>query len=191
MAPRSAGPSAQQVLGRVTLVTGKEEYLGERTVGLVRDAVRSHDPEAEVSEAEARELTLATLGEMAAPSLFSTTRCVVVRRIEDLPDESVDGLVDYAASPAEDVALVLVHSGGQRGTGVLRRLRALKDTVTEVKSEEIKARDLPSYVSSEVASQGGRIENVAASFLVSAVGATCAASPRQPTSSRRTSPANG
>ena len=171
MAPRTTRPSARQVLGRVTLVTGKEECLGERTGAMVHDAVREHDGEAEVSEAEARELTLATLGEMAAPSLFSSTRCVVVRRIEDLPDESVDGLVDYAASPADDVALVLVHSGGQRGTGVLRRLRALKDTVTEVKSEEIKARDLPSYVSSEVASHGGRIDNEAASFLVSAIGA--------------------
>jgi len=170
MAPRRPGPTAQQVLGRVTLVTGKEEFLGERTVGAVRAAVRDHDAEAEVSDAEARELTLATLGEMSAPSLFSSTRCVVVRHLEDLPDESVDGLVDYAAAPAEDVALVLVHSGGQRGTGVLRRLRALKETLTEVRSEEIKPRDLPSYVASEVGSHGGRIDNEAASFLVSAVG---------------------
>ncbi|MCW2764511.1 MAG: polymerase delta subunit, partial [Nocardioides sp.] len=39
-------PRAGDVLGRVTLVTGKEEFLNERTVSSVRAAVRAHDPEA-------------------------------------------------------------------------------------------------------------------------------------------------
>src|SRR5829696_7961489 len=121
----SRTPTAAQVLGRVVLVTGKEEFLSERTVGSVRDAVRAHDPEAEIGEAAASDLTLATLGEMAAPSLFSTTRCVVVRGLENLPDESVAGLLDYAGAPAEDIALVLVHGGGPKGSGVLTKLRTL------------------------------------------------------------------
>jgi DNA polymerase-3 subunit delta len=132
--------------------------------------VRAHDPEAEVSDAQAIDLTLASLGEMSAPSLFSTTRCVVVRALENLPDESVDGLLDYCAAPADDVALVLVHTGGQKGTGVLTKLRKLKDTVTEVKSEEVKPRELPAFVSSEVAAHGGRIASDASAFLVQAVG---------------------
>ncbi len=120
-----AGPRAADVLGRVTLVTGKEEFLNERTVVAVREAVRRHDGEAEFSETRGADLTLATLGELAAPSLFSSTRCVVVRGLEDLPDESVDGLLGYAAAPVEDVALVLVHGGGQKGSGVLTKLRKL------------------------------------------------------------------
>ena len=111
-----AAPRAADVLGRVTLVTGPEEFLGERAVASVRAAVRGYDAEAEVSEAGAADLTLASLGEMAAPSLFSTTRCVVVRALENLPDESVEGLLGYCAAPADDVALVLVHGGGQKGT---------------------------------------------------------------------------
>ena len=83
------------MLGRVTLVTGPEEFLGERTVASVRAAVRKHDVEAEVSEAMAVDLTLASLGEMSAPSLFSSTRCVDVRALENLPYESVDGLLEY------------------------------------------------------------------------------------------------
>ncbi|WP_121256397.1 DNA polymerase III subunit delta [Nocardioides ferulae] len=165
----SSGPTAGQVLGRVTLVTGKEEYLGERTVAAVREAVRGHDPEAELSEASASEVTLATLGEMSAPSLFSSTRCVVVRRLEDLPEESVDGLLTYASAPVEDVALVLVHSGGQKGTGVLNKLRKL-DTVTESKSGELKASEVPGFVAAEVRGHGGSIDGEAATFLVQAVG---------------------
>lgn len=163
-------PSAAQVLGHVVLVTGKEEYLSSRTVDSVRVAVRGHDPEAEIGDAEAGDLTLATLGELAAPSLFSTTRCVIVRKLEDLPEESVAGLVDYCAAPADDVALVLVHSGGQKGSGILTKLRKLKQTVTEVKSEELKMSELPQFVAAEVASHGAKITSEAAAFLVQAVG---------------------
>lgn len=58
---------AADVLGRVILVTGKEEFLGARTVDDVKAAVREHDAEAEFSDASAADLTLASLGEMAAP----------------------------------------------------------------------------------------------------------------------------
>ncbi|MDT9595203.1 DNA polymerase III subunit delta [Nocardioides zeae] len=178
MPPRSraaASPTAQRppapadVLGRVTLVTGKEEFLNERTVVAVRAAVRAHDPEAEVSEAAAAELTMATLGELAAPSLFSTTRCVVVRALENLPDESVSGLVEYASAPAEDIALVLVHSGGAKGSGTLAKLRK-SPGVTEVKSAELRAHELPRFVAGEVRAAGSAIDEEAADVLVQAVG---------------------
>lgn len=167
-----AGPSnvrAADVLGRVTLVTGKEEFLNERTVSAVRKAVRAHDPDAELAETAASELSLATLGEMAAPSLFSTIRCVVVRGLENLPDESVDGLLAYAAAPVEDVALVLVHGGGPKGSGVLTKLRKL-GPVTESKSGDLRASEYPSFVAAEVRSHGSKIDNEAAAVLVQAVG---------------------
>lgn len=164
-----SGPRAADVLGRVTLITGKEEFLGERAVAQVRDAVRRHDAEAEQSETRALDLTAASLGEMSAPSLFSATRCVVVRGLEDLPDESVDGLLDYVASPVEDVALVLVHGGGQKGSGVLTKLRK-QSSVTEVKSAELKASEFPGFAAHEVHAAGGKIDQDAAVFLVQAVG---------------------
>lgn len=162
-------PSAADVLGRVILVTGKEEFLSERTVRSVRAAVKKYDPEAELADALANDLTLATLGELSAPSLFSSVRCVVVRALENLPDESVAGLVDYATRPAEEVALVLVHGGGPKGSGTLTKLRKLP-TVTEVKSESIKPWDLPKYVTAEARTHGARIEPDAAAFLIQAVG---------------------
>jgi len=162
-----AGPG--DVLGRITLITGPEEFLGERAVARVRAAVRRHDAEAELSETGADSLTMATLGELAAPSLFSSTRCVVVRRLEDLPEESVAGLLDYAAAPAEDVALVLVHGGGQKGSGVLTRLRKV-ETVVEVRSASLSARDFPKFVADELRGLKVRIDADAADFLVQAVG---------------------
>jgi DNA polymerase-3 subunit delta len=164
-----AAPDPAQVLGRVTLVTGPEEFLAERPVQQVRSAVRRADPEAELSETVAGQLTMATLGELAAPSLFSTTRCVVVRQLEDLPEESATGLLDYAEAPADDVALVLVHGGGPRGSGVLTKLRKASG-VTEVKTAGLTAREYPGFVVDELRGHKVRIDPDAAAFLVQGVG---------------------
>ena len=162
---RQGGPAPGDVLGHVTLVTGKEEFLRERTVTAVRAAVRAHDAEAEMAEAVGADLTLGALGEMSAPSLFSSTRCVVVRELENLPEESVAALVDYAAAPAEDVALVLVHSGGPKGSGTLTKLRKL-GPVTEVKTEELKPSEFPQFVLAEARMLGSRMDQSAAVQLV-------------------------
>ncbi|GAA4802080.1 DNA polymerase III subunit delta [Nocardioides caeni] len=160
---------AAEVLGRVILVTGKEEYLGARTVDEVRAAVREHDGEAELTDTPASDLTQGTLGEMSAPSLFSAVRCVVVRNLENLPDESVEGLLAYAAAPVEDVTIVLVHGGGQKGSGVLTKLRKLP-AVTEHKSEELKPSDFPNFVAHEVRRHGATIDRDAADVLLEAIG---------------------
>lgn len=156
-------------LGAITLITGPEEFLGERAVSTVRALVQKADPEAEFGETTADQLTMATLGDLAAPSLFSSTRCVIVRRFEDLPEESVPGLLDYASAPADDVALVLVHSGGQKGSGVLTRLRKLA-SVTEHRSATLKASELVGFVVAELRTHQVRIDNEAADHLVRSVG---------------------
>jgi DNA polymerase-3 subunit delta len=163
-----ASPQPAEVLGRVTLITGPEEFLAERAVASVRAAVRAHDAEAELSETSADQLTMATLGDLAAPSLFSATRCVVVRGLEDLPEESVPGIVDYAGAPAEDVALVLVHGGGPRGTGVLTKLR--KAGAVEVRVAPLRGRDFQGFVVQELRARRVRIDEDAAEQLVRAVG---------------------
>ncbi|MBZ5735879.1 DNA polymerase III subunit delta [Nocardioides sp. TRM66260-LWL] len=166
---RTSGPQIGDLLGHVVLVTGKEELFNERSVQTVRSVVRAYDAEAELADTGAADLSLATLGELAAPSLFSTTRCVVVRSLEQLPDGSVAGLLDYAAAPVEDVALVLVHNGGPKGSGTLNRLRKLP-AVAEWRSEELKPSELPTFVAAEVRRHGGRMEPDAAAQLVQAIG---------------------
>lgn len=165
-----AKPHASDVLGRVTLVTGPEELMNQRAVQSALGAVRSAEPDSELSETSADTLTMAALGDLAAPSLFSSVRCVVVRGLEDLPEESHPGMVQYAEQPADDVGLVLVHGGGQKGTGLLNKLRKLPRTVTEVRSTSLKPSEVARFVAAEVRSQGGRINDGATHLLVQAVG---------------------
>jgi len=165
----AARASTAQVLGRVTLVTGPEEFLNERTVRQVREATLAQAPDAEFSETVGGDLTPSSMGELSAPSLFSATRCVVVRALEAVPAEAIDGLLDYAKAPSDDVALVLLHSGGQKGSGTLTKLRKL-DTVDEVKSAALKPSEFPRFVQAEARALGARMDDEAASFLVQAVG---------------------
>jgi DNA polymerase-3 subunit delta len=164
-----ATPKASDVLGHVTLVTGPEELLNERAVRAALAAVRHADEESEVSDTTADQLTMGALADLAAPSLFSAIRCVVVRNLENLPDETYEGLVDYASAPSEDVGLVLVHSGGQKGSGLLAKLRKLA-AVTEVKSVALKPSEYPRWVAAEARTHGARIAEDAAEQLVQAVG---------------------
>ena len=164
-----ATPQATDVLGHVTLVTGPEELLNERTVRDAIAAVRRAEPESEVSETTADQVSMAVLGDLAAPSLFSSIRCVVLRGLEDLPDDAHEGLVGYAAEPSADIGLILVHSGGQKGSGLLNKLRKVP-TVTEVRSATLRPSEFPRFVSAEVRGHGGRIAQDASDLLVQAVG---------------------
>ncbi|CAN5198239.1 DNA polymerase III subunit delta [soil metagenome] len=163
-------PRPTDVLGRVTLVTGPEELLNQRSVIAALRAVRATEPDCEVSETNADTLTMAALADLAAPSLFSTIRCVVVRSLENLPEESHAGMVSYAEQPADEVGLVLVHGGGQKGSGLLTKLRRLSATVTEVKSVTLRPSEVAGFLTAEIRSHGGRIDEETANLLVQAVG---------------------
>jgi DNA polymerase III subunit delta len=163
-----ATSSAADVLGRVTLVTGAEEFLAERAVRSVTDAVRAADPDADVTETTGADVGPGSLAELTSPSLFAASRAVVVRQLPDVPDEGVEKLLAYAASPAADIALVLVHPGGQKGKRMLDRLR--KAGVSEVRCETPKPYELPRLAVAEVRRAGGRIGDEAAGALVDAVG---------------------
>jgi DNA polymerase-3 subunit delta len=151
-------------------VTGPEEFLNDRVVRAARAAVRRAAPDADVTTVQGDQLTRGSLGELTAPSLFATTRVVEVRQLEDVPEDTHDGIVGYAAAPDADVALVLVHSGGQKGSGLLAKLRKLSD-VHEHKSEQVKAAGLSGFVLEEGRRLNTQVDRDAADALVEAVGA--------------------
>ena len=64
---------------------------------------------------------------------------------------------------------MLVHSGGQKGSGLLTKLRKV-EAVTEVKSTALAAREYPGFVTSELRAHQVKIAGDAAAFLVQAVG---------------------
>lgn len=159
-----------EILGKVILITGGEEFLAERAVQVARAAVRRVDAEAAFAELDGGDVTSSAIADLAAPSLFSSTSVVVIRRVEEASEEAVASILDYAAAPSMDVAVALVHSGGQRGSGTLTKLRKLPD-VTEVATGTVKGdRDFATFVVNEFRRNKVRVEPEAAEHLVRAVG---------------------
>jgi DNA polymerase-3 subunit delta len=165
---KQRGPSVDSILGTTTLITGSDEFLAERAIAAQRDAIQSADTDADLSELDATELGVGALAEIASPSLFAAMRCVVVRRLEELPDEAVDSLEAYVAEPAPDVALILHHTGGVKGKAVLDRLR--KAGAHEVKAAALRKYELPGWVQGEFRSHRKKIDKDGATALVDALG---------------------
>ena len=166
MATKTASKSP---FGTVTLVTGSAEFLSERAVSRLMAAIRAEAPDADETDVLASSVAAGELPSLTSPSLFSSARALVIRELPELGDDAQQDLLAYAAAPSPDVACVLVHPGGNKGKGVLDKLRKLGG-VHEVASAPPKPWELGGWVAGEVREHGGTITDDAASFLVTAVG---------------------
>lgn len=156
--------------GKILLITGPAEFLAERTRSRAVAAIAAEAPDCEVQTATSAGLGPGEIAGLTSPSLFSTASGLVLTELQDLPDVARDELLAYAAAPSPDVAVVLVHGGGQKGKGTLDKLRALA-AVHEVKLEAPKyERDFARWVAGELRELGATIDEPAATLLVAAVG---------------------
>jgi DNA polymerase III subunit delta len=157
------------MLGHVVLITGKEELLRQRLVSEFCAAVKVAHPDVEVAQVDGANLHPGDLGELVGPSLFAESRCVVINSIEQASDDSAQALVNYSAQPAPDISMILVHSGGAKGSGLLTKLRKLA-TVQESKVTDIKPNELVKFVSGEMRRRQASVEEAALPLLISAIG---------------------
>ena len=128
------------------------------------------EPECEVTTAAAGSLGPGEFVGLTSASLFSAATTVVVTDLQDVPEGPGAELVAYAAEPSPDVALILLHAGGQKGKKVLDQLRSAS-SVSEVKIEAPKyERDHVGWVRGESRDLGAPLDDAAALLLVQAVG---------------------
>lgn len=154
--------------GHALLVTGPESLLAERAVtGFVARATAER-PDAAVVRVEAGQVDGGSLAEAAGGSLFASATVLVVTDLSELAPELADQVVGMASEPGPDLALALVHPGGNKGKALLDRLRKLRTELVDCPS--IKPWDLPQFVSAETRRQQGRIDAATAAVLVDAVG---------------------
>src|ERR1700712_4057200 len=90
----------------LTLVTGDEDLLISRVIADVVAAVKAADPEATSEEYAATDFATAAGLALRNPPLFGGTRVVVIRGLNELPDEVLDALVATAEQPIDEVVLL-------------------------------------------------------------------------------------
>lgn len=154
--------------GQTLLITGPESLLAERAVNDFVSRATAERSDSAVIRLEAGLVDAGSLAEAAGGSLFASATVLVVGGLSELPAELADQVVAMAAEPGTDLALALVHPGGNKGKALLDRLRKLRPQAIDCPN--IKPWDLPQFVSAETRRQQGRIDAATAGVLVDAVG---------------------
>ncbi len=165
-AAADAGPAP----AGVTLVLGPEEFLAERAVSRLITRARELDPEVEVRRLAGSDLETGALVELTSPSLFGETTLLVIERAHELVAEQAAEVAKLVRFPAEQVALVLVHSGqSNRAKAVLE---ACKDAhAREIPCPKVsKVGERVDFVRAEARAAGRRLADDAGRALVDAVG---------------------
>jgi DNA polymerase III subunit delta len=151
------------------LVTGAEELLAERAVQSVVAAARAVDEGTQVVEVEAAGYTCGDLALHTSPSLFGERKVLVLRGLEDAPDDLISDARGLVAAPEPDVVVVLRHRSGQRGKGLLDAARKAGAAVHECAPITSDA-DKAAFVVGEFRAAGRRISPDAVGALVEALG---------------------
>jgi len=154
--------------GRLTLVSGPESLLADRAVERIRRQIVQEAPDTELSEIEAVRVDAGKLAEATSPSLFTTSRALVLTDAANLAPDLYPLVLELAATSVPELAVVVVHGGGQKGKGLLDKLKAVG--VEVVDCPPVKTWELPQFVAAETRQLGATIDAGAAQSLVDAVG---------------------
>ncbi|MBK7820582.1 MAG: DNA polymerase III subunit delta [Tessaracoccus sp.] len=154
--------------GSSLLVTGPEALLAQRVVADVKARALTAEPGADVNEINAADLEFSMLSEVVGGSLFSSHIVAIIDDVGACPASVVEQLVAVAADPSDELCLVLVHPGGNKGRGLIDKLKKAKVPVETV--AQIKPWDLPKFVTDEARRRRVKLGPDAATELVSAVG---------------------
>ncbi|MBM3704795.1 MAG: DNA polymerase III subunit delta [Actinobacteria bacterium] len=147
------------------LLFGSEEVLADRALR----EIESEAVGAEKVTLDGGELAPGDFSNETAPSLFGQERLVVLRELQEIPEETQEEILRYLADEPSDITLVLIHPGGIKGKAFIEKLKKAK--VPVIACEAIKKDgEKIELVKSEALDRGRKISNDGARALVDAAG---------------------
>lgn len=105
----------------IYLILGSESALADRALSKLITEVKSEN--AEVTTLFATEISEGAIVDALSPSLFSDRRALIVRELQDLPEEMRDEISHFLNSPDPTITLILVHKGGVKGKALLEQIK--------------------------------------------------------------------
>ena len=123
----------------------------------------------EVRDVAASGLGPGELAGLVSPSLFDSSRVVIIRSAQDASKELAAALERYVAAPDLDVRLVLTHAGGAKGKALLASLT--KAGVQVIRCPKItRDGERMDFVRAEFRQLGRKADQHAIRTLIDAVG---------------------
>ncbi|MBO0802651.1 MAG: DNA polymerase III subunit delta [Nocardiopsaceae bacterium] len=158
----------------VTLVTGEEEFLVDRTVRELVAHARAARAEAgddggDLHDIEASALGAGELTSLTSPSLFGGGSVVIVRGAQNAAKEVAADLVRYARAPSPDAVVILTHAGGAKGKALAGDLKKAGAQVVE-RPKITRPSDRADFVKGEFRRAGRQADSGAVQALLDAVG---------------------
>lgn len=103
------------------LLLGSEAALADRA--LAKLLVQMQEDGAEVTSLSAPDVLVGDIADALAPSLFSEKRALVLRDLQDLPDEYKPEITRYLADPDPTITVIFIHKGGVKGKALLDQIK--------------------------------------------------------------------
>lgn len=103
------------------LLLGSEAALADRALAKLQ--VQLREDGAEVTSLSASDVFAGDIADALAPSLFSEKRALVLRDLQDLPDENKPEITRYLADPDPSITVIFIHKGGVKGKALLDQIK--------------------------------------------------------------------
>ena len=149
------------------LILGSEAALADRALSKISAQLK--EEKAEVTIISAGDALVGDISDALAPSLFSERRALIIKDLQDLPEDSRDEIIRYLPEPDATTTVIFVHKGGVKG-------KALLDAIKKVKPEIIpceplkKAAEKEQFVKELFLDSGRKASPGAVAALVGALG---------------------
>jgi DNA polymerase III subunit delta len=159
----------------VTLVTGEEEFLVDRTARELAAQARqalgeAGDDGGDLHDIEASALGQGELTTLTSPSLFGGGSVVIVRAAQNATKDVVADLIGYVKAPAPDAVVILTHGGGgAKGKALVNDLKKSGAQVIE-RPKVTRSSDRADFVKGEFRRAGRQADSGAVQALLDAIG---------------------
>lgn len=149
------------------LLLGSEAALADRALAKLQAQLR--EEKAEVTLLSASDVLVGDIADALAPSLFSENRALIIRDLQDLPEESKSEIIRYLAEPDPTITVILIHKGGVKGKGLLVQIK--KSDVQVIACDALKKEsEKQDFVRHLFLDLGRKATPSAVNALISAVG---------------------
>jgi DNA polymerase-3 subunit delta len=111
----------------IYLLLGSESALADRALSKLIAQLKAE--QAEITTLFATEISVGEVSDSLSPSLFSERRALVIKDLQDLPEESKPEITRYLESPDPTLTLILLHKGGIKGKALLEQIKKVKPEI--------------------------------------------------------------
>lgn len=149
------------------LLLGSEGALADRALAKIMAELK--EEKCEITTIAAADALLGDISDALAPSLFSERRALIIKDLQDLPEESRDEITRYLDAQDGQTTVIFVHKGGVKGKALLDAIKKAKPEI--ISCEPLKKEsEKEDFVKSLFLDSGRKATPGAIAALVGALG---------------------